>query len=602
MDEPLKRERETARQRALRIPLSYHRTRGTVWLWKVLLSMVGVIVGGLYIAWVLAGGKPAATQLSPGTLARDHARWDSDCKACHTPFVPQRPDAAGARVVSFWLADAASGDFHRADAKCRQCHKSTGIHHANQIPAEVESCSSCHRDHQGRDFDMTRMDDAHCTACHASIASHRSKPGIAPIANVTAFERVGDGEPAHPAFRSLQMKEDSGNIRFSHRLHMTLGQLYPGQTPPAGKRLEQLACDACHQPETTTGNGAYMRPVKYEQHCRRCHPLNVPGQPDAMVPHGLASKQLESTVRGLLAKARPTTKQPPARIIPGKSKEASEAGTALLPEMQFAQQLARVRENKCSQCHSWQMSEPSEVLPARIPTTWLQHARFNHQKHQNSAKCVDCHAAAAAQLTPGEVHGRLEDNQQIMIPDIDNCLRCHAPRNESAGTGGARFDCAECHRYHHAPLQEKPLRQSGNSVSSAADWPASLRLTLVAHQQAASSPPSNHPFVGTQSCSTTGCHGAAGKRGISSAFTRFAAADPHEQAFLLLYSDSSRRMIRRLRGEPQTQLNEPAYFAVLQEKCIGCHATPPSESTKSNRLESYLTGITCESCHGAAAD
>jgi hypothetical protein len=127
-------------------------------------------------------------------------------------------------------------------------------------------------------------------------------------------------------------------------------------------------------------------------------------------------------------------------------------------------------------------------------------------------------------------------------------------------------------------------------------------LTLVAHQQAASSPPSNHPFVGTQSCSTTGCHGAAGKRGISSAFTRFAADDPHEQAFLLLYSDSSRRMIRRLRGEPQTHLNEPAYFAALQEKCIGCHATPPSESTKSNRLESYLTGITCESCHGAAAD
>ena len=601
MDEPLKRERETARQRALRIPLSYHRTRGPIGTWKVLLSLVGVSAGGLYIAWVLAGGKPAATQLSPGTLARDHSRWDSDCKSCHAPFVPQRPDAEGARVVSLSLAGAASGDFHRANAKCSQCHKSTGIHHANQISVEVESCASCHRDHQGRDFDMARMDDAHCTACHASIANHRSKPGDSPVVNVTAFERVQD-TPGHPAFRSLQMTEDPGNIRFSHRLHMTRGQLYPGQIPPTGKKLEQLACDACHRPETTTGNGAYMRPVKYEQHCRRCHPLSVPGQPEAVVPHGLVSSQLESTVRGLLANAKPTTKPPPARIIPGKSKGDSEARTQLPPEMQFSQRLAVVRDNKCSQCHSWQMSEPNEVFPSRIPTTWLQHARFNHQKHQNSAKCVDCHTDATAKLTSGEVHGKLEDDQQIMIPNIDNCLRCHAPRNESAGTGGARFDCAECHRYHHATIQEKPLWQSGNSGSSAAGWPESLRLTLVAHEQAGNSPPSNHLFVGTQSCSTTGCHGATtNEQGISSAFIRFTAADPHERAFLLLYSDSSRQMIRRLRGEEQTQLNEPAYFASLQEKCLGCHATPPSEPT-SNRVESYLTGITCESCHGAAAE
>jgi hypothetical protein len=605
MDEPLKHARETARQRALRIPLDYHRTRGALWKWKALLSLVGVLACGLYIAWVLAGGKTAATQVSPGILARDHSRWDSDCKACHIPFVPQRPDADGARMLSLSLASGATDIHQQIDAKCSECHKSAGAHHANQIATDVESCASCHRDHQGRDFDMARMDDAHCTNCHASIARHHNSQSKPPIANVTAFEAPSpDGGTGHPAFRSLQVEEDPGNIRFSHRLHMTLGQLYPGQTAPAGKRQVQLDCDDCHQPETTTGNGAYMRPIKYAQHCRDCHPLNLPGQPESMVPHGLASKQLETTVRGLLAAAQdPAAESPPQRPIPGKIRERVDAGTKVPAELRAAQWMAQLRENKCSQCHSWQDENPNEVQPARISSTWFKHSRFNHQKHKNSAQCLDCHPQAGAKLPTSSVIGKLTDDQQIMIPDIAKCIQCHANPNKVSGIVTARFDCAECHRYHHTSAQEQLRRQGGSSDESAAGWPGPLlQLTLVAHQQAATSPQQKHPFVGTQSCSTAGCHGAAAVRGSSSAFTRFTTDDPHQRAFLLLYSDSSRRIIRRLRGEDQAELSEPAYFSALLEKCLGCHVTPATDTTKSNRAEGYLTGITCESCHGAAAE
>jgi hypothetical protein len=44
-----------------------------------------------------------------------------------------------------------------------------------------------------------------------------------------------------------------------------------------------------------------------------------------------------------------------------------------------------------------------------------------------------------------------------MIPGIDNCQKCHAPRREDNGvvSGGVRFHCTECHRYHNGahPLQ-----------------------------------------------------------------------------------------------------------------------------------------------------
>ena len=192
MDEPSTPPRDSARQRALRIPLDYHRTRGPLWAWRLGITLACFVAGGIYIAWVLAGGKPAASQMSTGVLARDHARWDSDCKACHAPFVPQRPDAGGARLLSLSLTnDTANDAHHQADAKCSECHKSAGAHQPNQIAAEVESCASCHRDHQGREFHMARMDDAHCTSCHASIAGHRTSQGSqgkSPLVNVTSFE------------------------------------------------------------------------------------------------------------------------------------------------------------------------------------------------------------------------------------------------------------------------------------------------------------------------------------------------------------------------------------------------------------------------------
>ena len=85
-----------------------------------------------------------------------------------------------------------------------------------------------------------------------------------------------------------------------------------------------------------------------------------------------------------------------------------------------------------------------EVEPVRIRAVWLRHARFDHTAHRAVA-CIECHADAYSE---GQNSSKLASD--VLIPNIDNCVRCHAPRDEAVAKplGGARHDCVECHHYH----------------------------------------------------------------------------------------------------------------------------------------------------------
>ena len=86
------------------------------------------------------------------------------------------------------------------------------------------------------------------------------------------------------------------------------------------------------------------------------------------------------------------------------------------------------------------------IEPSNIPDVWFRQARFDHAAHR-AMNCAECHAKASVSV----VH------TDVLLPGIDNCLQCHAPRSGSgaAAKGGVRFACVECHSYHHGdgPLQ-----------------------------------------------------------------------------------------------------------------------------------------------------
>ena len=44
--------------------------------------------------------------------------------------------------------------------------------------------------------------------------------------------------------------------------------------------------------------------------------------------------------------------------------------------------------------------------------------------------------------------GRVAQSEDVLIPDQDNCMKCHAPVTQ-ARTPGVRHNCTTCHFYHN---------------------------------------------------------------------------------------------------------------------------------------------------------
>ena len=95
------------------------------------------------------------------------------------------------------------------------------------------------------------------------------------------------------------------------------------------------------------------------------------------------------------------------------------------------------------------------VSPTKVPSVWLPHAKFNHTAHR-AVTCVDCHAQATNSTT----------HTDVMIPGIDNCVKCHAPPTPFLGTPKARHNCTECHRYHNGEHALQGIGAAGRNPAA----------------------------------------------------------------------------------------------------------------------------------------
>jgi hypothetical protein len=101
----------------------------------------------------------------------------------------------------------------------------------------------------------------------------------------------------------------------------------------------------------------------------------------------------------------------------------------------------------CGECHSYERSGenavPERIIPPQVPEVWFKHALFDHAAHQ-ALDCLACHAAAPTS----------RESKDVLLPGIEICKQCHSPPGNRDGKirGGARFDCTECHRYHHGAV------------------------------------------------------------------------------------------------------------------------------------------------------
>ncbi|HWE36321.1 MAG TPA: multiheme c-type cytochrome [Isosphaeraceae bacterium] len=104
-------------------------------------------------------------------------------------------------------------------------------------------------------------------------------------------------------------------------------------------------------------------------------------------------------------------------------------------------------------------------------------------------------------------------------------------------------------------------------------------------------------FVGTASCSGRACHGGIdgdGPKGQE--FHVWARLDHHARAFEVLRNDRSRGIEKRLHPDKKTVATE-------DNLCLACHLGP-KKSGPADEADAVapLTGVGCESCHGAAGN
>lgn len=491
--------------------LSLRAYRGRITMWCTLVT-IGLIIAVGFGPW----GNAAIT---PGPLSSPHAIIEQtrgvneSCAACHRddPVAgPMFQPISDSACLECHIAEA-----HYPQHSAGDPHMVSLADRTGQI-AMAQGCAKCHDEHLGRDHQLSMLSDHVCTNCHQNLTPHlKADYTSRTVTQLTDF--AGDhpdwrlvrneSMDATPIRFEHHVHLDPSTEQMQDRIRRWLDEAEKAGIPSAGMPVRQrdgqmtLTCSACHEPDSA---GLYMKPIRFERHCQQCHNLGT--REGENVPHGsligdfierVAAKQIQTppTKPGGRRGGPPNRPGPPSRGGPPKkpgppSKPgppgpprggppsaggSSDTGLGIESEADFAKQVVeRAEKNasklsrsialECSKCHEPNV-DPVAIPDPRIPERWLTHSRFNHSTHE-LLDCTECHNQATADAeetdwssTPlAESADKLSwtgRTKQIMMPSIDLCRRCHAPKRQITTTlssTAARHECVTCHRFHKPPV------------------------------------------------------------------------------------------------------------------------------------------------------
>jgi hypothetical protein len=134
-----------------------------------------------------------------------------------------------------------------------------------------------------------------------------------------------------------------------------------------------------------------------------------------------------------------------------------------------------------------------------------------------------------------------------------------------------------------------------------------LTAILMPAAEPSAAQAATHVSLGMNSCTASACHGgsvaAAGKqREWNSSYTVWATKDPHADAYAVLFSERSQRIVARLvfpeKNDPKKTPKE--YRSFLEKRCATCHATIGEGRPSPDGFAE--DGVSCASCHGSAGE
>ncbi len=330
----------TSRELADRLDHDFPKDPDRFRKWLAWLSF-GACLG--VVAWlIVAAARSGRTIYEAGPVAPSHRFFENNCTTCHTTWAP------ASRLT------ALAGDGHRVtsvdDASCQACHVGSPHYAGQSPPHDGLGCATCHREHR-HDATLLAGANAQCLKCHGALSDQLAKitaapgalPRDLPAISITSFSSD------HPEFDALA-RPDPTPLQFNHRVHLQheyddQGKLIKGVMNERGE-LEDLSknCAACHRPDSQK---LYMAPIRYAQHCQRCHPLyfdnaNFPGE---VVPHGVPA----ATLRGFLTEQY-TAPGAQRRLENGAVGTGSSAPRAVSPRAGALRRRAPSRERGCGHC------------------------------------------------------------------------------------------------------------------------------------------------------------------------------------------------------------------------------------------------------------
>ncbi len=378
-------------------------------------------------------------------VSKAHAMLNPTCANCHD------------QIFQPVLRLFGCGQASVSDKRCNECHH--GAPHHGKEPA----CASCHAEHREHEMLATHVADRNCVECHGERDYVHPMDVKRPFP-ITHFNRD------HPPFMpSAKEATDPAKIKFNHKAHLDLDlDALRVANETAGRHDLQglgskMACADCHQMDDER---KYVKPIAYENHCARCHALNVglvgdfapalrdaaaefsktplPHREPAVVRAVLRDRLLEFAQKNgvVAAKGAPSVPRPlPWKPITEDQWSWAKAQAQKAEELLFMNKQWQKNESltQCAHCHI--EKERTAGLPAyektAIPSRWYKHSVFNHGSHR-AMSCTDCHDKNSANLKVAAS----QSTADILMPTLQSCQECHK------GSGGARNACVECHRYH----------------------------------------------------------------------------------------------------------------------------------------------------------
>jgi len=168
---------------------------------------------------------------------------------------------------------------------CVRCHSATGFHASNTKAHEQAgiTCTVCHREHQGSDFDLNRTAIQSCAECHSdkNVSTYNGKSvhtahggsyGYPVVDGVWKWKGVSrEVADAIPEINRSATGDKDEQARLSRQFHTVHLYRLKAPSPLKGDKRGLVPCSTCHE---TFGANNIDR-VKPRGTCAVCHASQV---------------------------------------------------------------------------------------------------------------------------------------------------------------------------------------------------------------------------------------------------------------------------------------------------------------------------------------